>query len=76
MVEEAARLLGMAPPPAVPFAEAEARMPPIGRSFWAESRRVASAATQESLGLRWRYPSYREGLRAILAEEREHGSGQ
>jgi hypothetical protein len=60
----------------VPFAEIEARMTPMGRSFWAESRRVGSAATQESLGLRWRYPTFREGLRAILAEEREHGPGQ
>ncbi len=42
-------------------------MSEMGRSFWAENRRVASARTQELLGYRWRYPSYREGLRAILA---------
>jgi nucleoside-diphosphate-sugar epimerase len=72
VVEEAARLLGIDPPPAVPFAEAAARMTPIGRSFWAESRRVTSAATQQALGLRWRFPTFREGLSAILAEEREH----
>jgi len=70
VIEEAARLLGVAPPPAVPFAEAYERMSPMARSFWQESRRVSSAATQAALGLRWRYPSYREGLRAILAEER------
>jgi len=70
VVEEAARLLGVAPPPAVPFAEAFERMNPMARSFWQESRRVSSAATQAALGLTWRYPSYREGLRAILAEER------
>ncbi len=74
VVEEAARLLGMEPPPAVPFAEAEATMSPMGRSFWAESRRVSSAGTQTALGLRWRYPTFREGLRAILAEERGDGS--
>jgi len=76
VVEEAARLLGVAPPPAVPFAEAEAGMSPMARSFWAESRRVSSAATQAALGLRWRYPTYREGLRAILAEQREHGAAE
>ncbi|MBN9561141.1 MAG: SDR family oxidoreductase [Alphaproteobacteria bacterium] len=74
VVEEAARLLGVEPPPAVPFDEAWARMSPIARSFWAESRKVASRKTQAALGIAWRYPSYREGLRAILAEERGEGS--
>jgi nucleoside-diphosphate-sugar epimerase len=75
VVEEAARLLNLRPPPAVPFAEAEAKMTAMGRSFWAESRRVSSAGTQRALGLRWRYPSFREGLRAILAEEGGDGPG-
>ncbi len=66
----AAALLGRAPPPAIQFAEAVAAMSPMARSFWAENRKVASAATQAALGRRWRYPSYREGLDAILAEER------
>lgn len=64
---EAARLLGAAVPPAVPFEEAVQGMSEMARSFWAENRRVSSARTQEMLGYRWRYPSYREGLRAILA---------
>ena len=67
---EAARLIGMAPPPLVPFAEAVAGMSPMGRSFWSENRRVDSKKTQQRLGLRWRYPTYREGLRAILQHER------
>ena len=69
VIEEAARLLGVAVPVAVPFAEAHAAMSEMARSFWAENRKVASRRTQEMLGYRWRYPSYREGLRAILAEE-------
>lgn len=68
VVAEAAALLGVAVPPAVDFAEAEAGMSAMARSFWAENRKVASAATQAALGYRWRYPSFREGLRAILAE--------
>jgi nucleoside-diphosphate-sugar epimerase len=68
VIEEAARLLGMPPPPLVPFAEAEAGMTPMGRSFWAESRRVSSARTQAALGYAWRYPTYKEGLRAILEQ--------
>ncbi len=66
---EAARLLGMAPPPLVPFAEAAAGMSAMGRSFWNENRRVRSGKTQAWLGLRWQYPTYREGLRAILQQE-------
>ncbi len=66
---EAARLLDMAPPPPVPFAEALAGMSAMGRSFWTENRRVRSEKTQAQLRLRWRYPTYREGLRAILQQE-------
>ncbi len=69
VIAEAAALLDAPMPPAVPFAEARARMSEMAASFWAENRKVASAQTQRLLGYRWRYPSYREGLRAILAEE-------
>lgn len=69
VVEEAARLLGMAPPPAVPFEQAAAGMSPMGRSFWAENRVVANAATKAALGIAWRHPDYRAGLAAILAGE-------
>lgn len=66
---EAARLLGMEPPPLIPFETAVASMSSMGRSFWSESRRVRSEKTQQRLGLRWRYPTYREGLRAVLQQE-------
>ena len=69
VVAEAARLLGAPQPPLLPFAAALAAMSPMGRSFWAENRKVASRRTQEALGITWRYPGYREGLRAILAQE-------
>jgi nucleoside-diphosphate-sugar epimerase len=73
VVEEAARLLGVAPPPAVAFEQALPAMSPMARSFWSENRRVANAATKAALGIAWRYPTYREGLAAILAEERGQG---
>jgi len=66
VLTEAARLLGMPPPPLVPYDEALRTMSPMGRSFWAENRKVASAKTQQRLGLTWRYPTYREGLAGIL----------
>ncbi len=62
----AAELLGVKVPPAVPFSEAVGGMSEMARSFWAENRKVRSDATQQALGYRWRYPTYREGLRAIL----------
>ncbi len=67
VIEEAARLLGVEPPPAVPYEQAEPAMSPMARSFWAESRLVANAKTKAALGIAWLYPTYREGLRAILA---------
>jgi nucleoside-diphosphate-sugar epimerase len=70
VAEEAAHLLGMPVPPAIPLAEAWPSMSEMARSFWSENRRVASAATQQALGYRWKYPTYREGLKAILQEER------
>lgn len=76
VTEHAARLLGIAPPPVVPFEEARARMSPMALSFWAENRRVANAATKQALGIAWRYPSYREGLAAILEQERREGLAQ
>ncbi len=62
----AARLLGRAPPPLVPLAAAD--LSPMARSFYTESRRVDARAIKRRYGLRWRYPSYREGLAAILRE--------
>lgn len=76
VVEEAARLLGVEPPPEVPFEQAFARMSEMARSFWGESRRVLNARTKAALGIGWRYPTYREGLGAILAEERGEGFAQ
>lgn len=69
VTEEAAGLLGLPVPDAVPFAQAVVGMSEMGRSFWAENRRVSGQTTQAALGLRWRYPTYREGLRAILTAE-------
>ena len=61
----AARLLGKAVPPEIPLAEAG--LSPQGRRFYAESKRVSNARAKAELGWRPAWPSYREGLRAILA---------
>ncbi|MCX7683949.1 MAG: SDR family NAD(P)-dependent oxidoreductase [Acetobacteraceae bacterium] len=68
-IAEAARLIGLPPPPELTFEQAAAEMSPMARSFWAENRKVSSARTKEALGILWRYPTYREGLAATLAAE-------
>lgn len=69
VLEEAASLLGIDPPPAIPFETAWATMSPMARSFWAENRKVSAARTKAALGIAWRYPTFREGLRAIFSEQ-------
>jgi nucleoside-diphosphate-sugar epimerase len=61
----AARLLGMPPPPEVPFEALGA----AARSFYAENKRISNDRIKRELGVRLAYPSYREGLAAILATE-------
>lgn len=73
VVTEAATLLGIAPPPLVAFEAALPAMSPMARSFWAENRKVASTKTKAALGIAWLYPTYREGLRAILSQELADG---
>lgn len=60
----AARLLGLPPPPEIPFDKAE--LSPMARSFYADSKRVSNARIKRELGVRLNYPTYREGLSALL----------
>jgi nucleoside-diphosphate-sugar epimerase len=76
VTEYAAALLGVQPPAAITFEAARETMSPMALSFWSENRRVANAATKAALGIAWRYPTYREGLAAILAEERRERLAQ
>ena len=64
----AADLLGMAPPPEIPFDEAAKTMTPMALSFYQESKRVRNTKMKRELGLEpLRLPTYREGLRALFA---------
>jgi nucleoside-diphosphate-sugar epimerase len=65
VIAEAARLLGLAPPPEVPFEAAD--LSPMARSFYAESKRVANRRIKAELGVRLIHPNYRAGLLAIHA---------
>jgi len=64
----AAGLIGVAPPAAIPYADAAKTMSPLAASFYAENRRVRNDKLKRELGVRLRYPTYREGLRALFAK--------
>lgn len=63
VVAYAAALMGVEPPPEVPFEEAE--LSPMARSFWSDVKRVSNRRIREELGVQLRYPTYREGLTAL-----------
>jgi nucleoside-diphosphate-sugar epimerase len=63
----AAELLGLELPPEEDYATAP--LTPMARSFYAESKQVRNERIKQELGVRLRFPTYREGLRALLDEE-------
>jgi nucleoside-diphosphate-sugar epimerase len=64
VVTYACTLLGVAPPPEMPFESAALSL--MARSFYSDSRRIDNARIRHELGVDLRYPNYREGLRALL----------
>lgn len=60
----ACELLGVDPPPEVPFDEAN--LSDMARSFYAENKRVANERIKNELGVTLACPDYRAGLRALL----------
>jgi nucleoside-diphosphate-sugar epimerase len=66
----AAQLLGVPPPPEIPYAAAASSMSPLAQSFWQECRRVKNDKLKRELGVALRYPTYREGLRALYEEQK------
>ncbi|AXX96859.1 SDR family oxidoreductase [Profundibacter amoris] len=69
VIAHAAELLGLPVPPEEDFETAE--MTPMARSFYAESKSVRNDRIKAELGITLRYPTYREGLRALLEAERD-----
>ena len=65
VIEEACRLLGREPPPLLSLDEAN--LSPMARAFYAENRRVANGKAKRVLGWRSAWPTYVEGLRALVS---------
>ncbi|MBR2813391.1 MAG: SDR family oxidoreductase [Reyranella sp.] len=65
VVAHAFELLGRPVPPAIPWEQIASTLSPMARSFYRESRRVRNDRLKRDLGVVLRYPTYREGLKAI-----------
>ena len=59
----AAELTDLEPPPEIPFEQA--KLTPMAASFYGESKRVSNALVKREFGYAFRYPTYREALRAL-----------
>lgn len=69
VVRYAAELLGVEPPQPIPFEEAD--LTPMARSFYVSRRRLRSKIIGPELGVELDYPTYREGLRALLKAQQQ-----
>ncbi|MGB0670653.1 MAG: SDR family oxidoreductase [Rhodospirillales bacterium] len=67
---QACQMLSMRPPPLIPFEQAKTRMSDMALSFWNDNRCVSNAKIKRDLGYKLRYPTFREGLAAIVKAER------
>lgn len=67
VIAYAAELLGLPIPKAVDINAAE--MTPMARSFYAESKSVRNNRIKDELGVVLRYPTYQDGLQALLKRE-------
>jgi nucleoside-diphosphate-sugar epimerase len=64
-------LLGVPPPPEVPFESAA--LSPMAQTFWADNKRVSNRRIKDELGVALAFPTYREGLQAIVDAEATSG---
>jgi nucleoside-diphosphate-sugar epimerase len=66
----AASLMGIEPPPAIAFDDAQ--LSPFAAHFYAECKRVRNDLMKRELGIALHYPTYREGLSAIATAVAGH----
>jgi nucleoside-diphosphate-sugar epimerase len=73
VIAHACALLGVTPPPLMPFDAAE--LSPMARSFYDDNKRVSNRRIKRELGVRLIYPSYKDGLKALLDQAAPRASG-
>lgn len=64
VLDYAAELLGVAPPPRTKIHDAE--LSEMARSFYSENKRVRNQRIKDDLGVVLKYPTYRDGLKALI----------
>ncbi len=64
VVAHAADLLGISAPPETSIDQVA--LSPMAKSFYAESKRVSNRRIKQALGISLQYPTFREGLLAIV----------
>jgi nucleoside-diphosphate-sugar epimerase len=62
----AAKLLGFEPPPKISFDQARSSMNEMAASFYLDVKRVSNVKLKTVLGVKLTYPTYREGLSALM----------
>ncbi len=67
VIEEACNLLGLTPPPLIPYDEAD--LAPITRSFYADNKRIKNDRIKAELDVALHYPTFKEGLKGCLEME-------
>lgn len=67
VITHACALLGVEPPPEIDWAQAQASLSPMALSFYADNKQVRNDRIKDELGVMLRYPSFRQGLAAIVA---------
>lgn len=73
VVTYAAKLMGVEPPPEIPFETAQ--ISPITRSFYGENKRVSNAAIKAA-GYRFVFPNYRVALERMWTDGDWRGDGE
>lgn len=66
VIAYACELLGVDPPPLQDFDAVKDSLSPMALSFYGESKRVSNRRIKEELGIRLKWPTYREGLKGLL----------
>lgn len=70
VVAEAARLMGVEPPPEIAFEDAD--LTPMARSFYGENKRVSNARLR-AIGFDFRFPDYRVSLAELWSNGQWRG---
>ena len=63
-VKYAFDLLGVEPPPLIPYEKAD--LSPTAKGFYNTNKRISNKKIKEELGVKLCYPDYRSGLKALL----------